>query len=210
LKVKELAGFRKPHKIPVSATAAARAFVARLAEDDVQRDLDRTVEAVREQFGYKRKEIDRGPAVLRTPDFEYAVTVDLDSDDPAIAVIRRDVSRLRDAAFVRSAVFATFGKRFDSLAFEFAEPLDVAAFVECLEDLTGSVASVTLSADGRSAEATVPGVHGRVVVERNALIVRGRGKDTGGLVDLLLAFLAAVGPVGDPSRALTPLPQREQ
>jgi hypothetical protein len=210
LKVKELAGFRKPHKIPVAATPAARAFVARLAADDVQRDLDRTAEAVRDQFGYKRKEIDRGPTVLRMPDFEYAVTVDLDGDDSAVAVIRRDVSRLRDAAFVRSTPFATFGKRFDSLVFEFAEPINVAAFADCLEDLPGSVATVTLSADGRSAEATVPGVPGRIVVERNALIVRGRGKDTGGLVDLLLAFLAAVGPVGDPSRALTPLPQREQ
>jgi hypothetical protein len=210
VKVKELAGFRKPHKIPVSATPAARAFVARLAADDVQRDLDRTVEAVRERFGYKRKEIDRGPTVLRTPDFEYAVIVDLDPDDPAVAVIRRDLSRLRDAAFVRSVAFATFGKRFDSLAFEFVEPLDVVAFVDCLEDQPGSVATVTLSADGRSAEATVPGVPGRIVVERNALTVRGRGKDAGGLLDLLLAFLATVGPVGDPSRALTPLPQQEQ
>jgi hypothetical protein len=206
VKVKELAGFRKPHKIPVSATPAARAFVARLAADDVQRDLDRTVEAVREQFGYKRKEIDRGPAVLRTPDFEYAVTVDLDPDDPAVAVIRRDVSRLRDAAFVRSTGFATFGKRFDALVFEFAEPLDVVAFVDCLEDPPGSVATVTLSADGRSAEVTVPGIPGRIVVARNELIVRGRGKDAAGLLDLLLAFLAAVGPVGDPARALVPSP----
>jgi hypothetical protein len=210
VKVKELSGFRKPHKIPVSATPAARAFVARLAADDVQRDLDRTVEAVREQFGYKRKEIDRGPAVLRTLDFEYIVTVDLDSDDPAVAVIRRDVSRLRDAAFVRSAVFAAFGKRFDSLVFEFTEPLDVVAFVDRLEDLPGSVATVTLSADVCSAEATVPGVPGRIVVERHALTVRGRGKDAAGLLDLLLAFLATVGPVGDPARALTPLPHREQ
>jgi hypothetical protein len=210
VRVKELAGFRKPHKIPVAATPAARAFVARLAADDVQRDLDRTVEAVREQFGYKRKEIDRGPTVLRTPDFEYAVTVDLDPDDPAVAVIRRDVSRLRDAAFVRSTAFSRFGKTFDALVFEFAELLDVLAFADCLEDMPASLVTVTLSADGRSCVATVPGVPGRIFVERNALIVRGRGKDTGGLVDLLLAFLAAVGPVGDPARALTPLPQREQ
>jgi len=199
VRVKELSGFRKSYKVPSAATPAARAFVARLAADDVARDLDRTVERVRELFGYKRKDLDREPDLVRTPDFEYGVTVDLDPDDPAVAVIRRDVGRIRDAAVVRSPPFVTFGRQFDALVFEFAEPIDVVAFVDCLEDMPRAVVTVTLSTDNRSAEATVPGVPGRIVVERNSLLVRGRGKDAGGLVDLLLAFLAVVGPVGDPT-----------
>jgi hypothetical protein len=123
-----------------------------------------------------------------------------------VAVIRRDVSRIRDAAVVRSPSFVAFGRQFDALVFEFAEPIDVGAFADCLEDMPSAVAALTVSADGRSAEATVPGVPGRIVVERTALTVRGRGKDAGGLVDLLLAFLAAVGPVGDTGRALVPSP----
>jgi hypothetical protein len=210
VRVKDLAGFRKTHNIPTTATPAARAFVGRLAKADVDAELDRTFDAVREQFGYKRKELDRGPGVLRTPDFEYAVAADLDPDDPSVAVIRRDAGRLRDAAFVRSPAFVAFGKRFDSLVFEFAEPLDVTAFMDCLEDLPRSVATLHPAPDGKSCEVTLPGVAGRIVIERNALTVRGRNSGTAGLVDILLKLLTVVGPLGDPTRALTRHLEREQ
>jgi hypothetical protein len=196
-KVKELAGFRKSHQVPATATPAARAFVARLAADDIRADLDRTYDAVREQFGYRRKDLDREPDLLRTPDFEYEVSVELDPHDPGVAVIRRDIGRLKDAAFVRSPAFVAFGKPFDSLVFEFAERLDVSGFVDGLEELPKSVATLQPSADGKSCEVTLPGVPGRILVERNSLTVRGRAGGTGGLLDLLLTFLAAVGPVGD-------------
>jgi hypothetical protein len=210
VRMKDLAGFRKSFTVPTAATPAARAFVARLAKDELESDLDRTYEAVREQFGYKRKELDRGPGVLRLPDFEYAVSVDLDPDDPSVAMIRRDATRFHDAAFVRSPEFSAFGKRFDSLVFEFAEPIDVTAFVDHLEDLPKSVAILHPSPDGKSCEVTLPGVAGRVVVERTALTVRGRSAGTAGLVDILLNLLAVVGPVGDPARALTRGADREQ
>lgn len=201
VKVKALAGFKKVHQAPVAATQAARSFVARLAAGEVREELDRAYEAVRSRFGYKRKEIDRGPDRLVTPDFEYAVSVDLHPDDPAVAVIRCDLCRFGDATLVRSEPFLAFIRPFDSLVFEFLDPLDVAAFVDRLEEMPKAVATLNLAADGRTCEATIPGIAGRIVVGRHSLTIHGR---SGGLLDLLLAFLSAVGPIGDRPALSTP------
>ena len=55
---KDLGGFRKSNAVPERVNDWARKFVARLAAPDVKADLDATYDAVRETFGYKRKDLD--------------------------------------------------------------------------------------------------------------------------------------------------------
>ena len=96
-----------------------------------------------------------------------------------------------------------FGKLFDQLVFEFAAPVDVAAFVDRLEDHPPKGVKVQVASDGRSCDVTLAGFAGRVTVDRHALTVRGRAGNSAGLLDQFLAFLRTFGPLGDPA-ALPP------
>src|SRR5205814_1710243 len=95
----------------------ATRYVNRAAGPDIKADLDNTFDAVREQFGYKRKDLDvsaerDGVGFIRTPDFEYTVTVNVNPDEPSEVVWRREVGRLtltREAVTIEGRAGATAG-----------------------------------------------------------------------------------------------------
>ncbi|QDU20437.1 caspase family protein [Urbifossiella limnaea] len=203
-KVKELAGFRKSHSLPDRANDWARKYVNRVAQPDIKADLDQTFDAVRETFGYKRKDLDAsaerdGLGFLRTPDFEYTVTVEVNPDDPTEVIWRRDLSRLADPGFVRSEGFTSvFGSRFDRLVFEFAAPVDVAEFVDRIEDAPPEGVKVHIASGADAAEVRLAGFAGRVTVSRTAVTIEGRPGAGASLLDQFLAFLRTFRGVGEP------------
>ncbi|MFO0825097.1 MAG: caspase family protein [Gemmataceae bacterium] len=71
-KIKDLQGYRKTHSLPERANEWARKYVNRVAVADIKADLDNTFDMVREQFGFKRKDLDvsaerDGMGYIRTP-----------------------------------------------------------------------------------------------------------------------------------------------
>lgn len=208
-RVKDLAGFRKTHSLPERANEWARKFVARIAAADIKADLDNTFDAVREQFEYKRKDLDvsaerDGFGFLRTPDFEYTVSVSVNPDEPTDVVWTREVGRLADPSFVRGPGFtAVFGGMFDQLVFEFAEPVDVADFVDRIEDAPPEGVKVGVASDAGACEVTLAGFAGRITVTRHAATIAGRTGSSAGLLDQFLTFLKKFGGLGEP-KALPP------
>jgi hypothetical protein len=203
-RVKDLSGFRKTYRLPDHAGPSARKFVAKCSAADLRADLDAVFESAREHLGYKRKDIDTavsadGFGSLRTPDFEYTVTMTLDAADPTQVVWRREIGQFADVGFVRGSGFeAVFGRTFDRLAFEFASPVDVGELVDRLEDRPPDGVRVSVESDGSACEVTLAGFGGSVRVERGELTVRGRCGDSAGLLDQFLAFVNRVGPLGEP------------
>jgi hypothetical protein len=203
-RVKDLTGFRKTFRLPDHAGPSARKFVAKCATDDLRADLDAVFEAVREHLRYKRKDVETtlgtaGVGSLRTPDFEYTVSINLDPHDPTQVVWQREVGQFNDLGVVRGEAFAAaFGRLFDQLTFEFAVPVDVGELVDRLEDHPAAGVTVSASSDGAACEVTLAGFAGAVRVERDALTVRGRTGDAAGLLDQFLAFVNKVGPLGEP------------
>ena len=166
-RVKDLAGYRKSHTLPERANDWARKFVNRIAGPDIKADLDNTFDMVRETFGYKRKDLDvsaerDGLGFIRTPDFEYTVTVMVNPDEPEDVIWRREVGRLSGPEFVRSEGFRNvFGTMFNKLVFEFAAPVDVAEFVDRIEDAPPEGAKVSVASDsGRGGDRRAGGVWG--------------------------------------------------
>jgi len=208
-KIKDFAGFRKSHSLPERANEWARKFVNRIAQPDIKADLDETFDAIREQFAYKRKDLDvsaerDGVGFIRTPDFEFTVTVEVNPAEPTEAIWRREVSRLADPEFVRSEAFlAVFGSSFDQLVFEFAEPLDVAEFVDRIEDHPPEGVKVNVASGSDAAEVKLAGYTGRVRVSREAVIIEGRSAATAGLLDQFLVFLRKFRGIGEPKALLT-------
>jgi hypothetical protein len=203
-RVKDLTDFRKGFQMPDNASPSSRKFIARLASSDVKTDVDAMFEQIREAFGYKRKDMDvthgnDGIGQIRTPDFEYTVTAVLDSADPSKVKWTRELGRLVDVGFVRSAGFDTvFGKLFDQFFFAFAQPLDLESLIDRLEDTTIAGMKLHGASDGESCEITLAGFTGRLTVNRFSLVVRGRSGNSAGLLDLFLTFLTHVGPLGEP------------
>jgi hypothetical protein len=206
--VKDLAGYRKTHTLPERANDWARKYVNRVAAADIKGDLDTTFDMVRETFGYKRKDLDvsaerDGLGFIRTPDFEYTVTVGVNPADPAAVVWRREVGRLSGPEFVRSRGFRdVFGTTFDQLVFEFAAPVDVAEFVDRIEDAPPEGVKVHVASDSGAAVVALAGFAGRVSVTRDAVTIEGPPGNPAGLLEQFLTFLRKFGPLGEP-KALT-------
>jgi hypothetical protein len=203
-KIKDLSGYRKTHSLPDRANEWARKYVARVAAADVKADLDNTFDMVREQFGYKRKDLDvsaerDGMGYIRTPDFEYTVSLIVNPDEPSEVIWRREVGRLSGPDFVRSEGFqAVFGSMFDRLVFEFALPVDVADFVDRIEDSPPEGVKVSVASDANQAEVVLAGFAGKVLVTPESVIIQGHRGGSANLLDQFLAFLRKFSGIGEP------------
>ena len=202
--VRELTEFRKSFSLPTKAGSSSRKFFQRLATADIRSELDRVTELCRERFGYRRKDLtvaagQDGTGSLRTPDFEFAIAVDLDPSDPTRLVWRRELGRFSDLGFARSTDFgAGFGPAFDQLVFELVRPLNVGEFVDRLEDSPLPGSKLTLGSDATTCEISLRGFAGTITINRTTVVVRGRTSQAAGLFDLLLEFLTRFGPLGEP------------
>ena len=202
--VKSLGGYRKSNPIPDRANEWARKYVNRVAGPDIKADLDNTFEMVREAFGYKRKDLDvsaerDGLGFIRTPDFEYTVTVSVNPDDPSEVIWRREVGRMSGPEFVRSEGFRdVFGATFNKLVFEFATPVDVADFVDRIEDAPPEGVKVTVASDSGAAVVALAGFAGRVSVTRDAVTIEGQSGNPSSLLEQFMVFLRKFGALGEP------------
>jgi hypothetical protein len=208
-RVKDLSGYRKSHTVPERANDWARKYVNRVAAGDIKADLDNTFDMVREEFGYKRKDLDvsaerDGMGFIRTPDFEYTVTVSVDPDEPESVIWRREVGRLSGPEFVRSEAFRNvFGTTFNKLVFEFSSAIDVAEFVDRIEDAPPEGVKVSVASDSGAAVVALAGFAGKVSVTRDAVVIEGPAGNPGSLLTQFLAFLTKFGGLGEPL-ALSP------
>jgi len=208
--VRELAGYRKSHTLPERANDWARKYVNRVAAADIKADLDATFDMVREEFGYKRKDLDvsaerDGVGFIRTPDFEYTVTVEVNPDDTTGVIWRRELGRMSGPEFVRSEGFRNvFGARFDQLVFEFGAAVDVAEFVDRIEDAPPEGVKVSVASDSGAAVVALAGFAGRVSVTRDAVVIAGQTGNPASLLEQFLAFLRKFGALGEPKALAAP------
>jgi hypothetical protein len=199
-KVKDLSGFQKSFKLPEAATPSAQKWIYRLATDDLKAEVEETYNALREQLGFKRKDLEstigaEGIGFVRTPSFDFSVSVSLDSDDPSSVIWRREVSQVSDADILRSEGFRqVFGGRLETLQFDFEKPIDVDELVDRIEDDPPPGVNVRVASDGSTCDVTVRGFAGRVHVERSSLRVEGPpGLTPESLVEQFFAFQRQFG-----------------
>jgi hypothetical protein len=194
MKVKALAGYRKFHRLPDWVNPGSRKFVADLAADDVKSDVDNTYSAVREQIGYKRRDVegsaDRGSGFVRTPDFEYSVSVDLVDDDPSTVLWRREVAGIRNPEVVLGKPFQhVFGEVFDTLVFEFTRSFDLETWVDHIEDTMPAGVKLRTASDCSRCDVSVAGFTGIIRLFRDRVEIQGRKTPSSkGLVEAFLHF----------------------
>ncbi len=139
-RVRDLSGFRKSHRVPDEDSERARAFVQRIATDDIGRDLDHWFADFRRQLGLKRAQLevsepDHGSGTITTPSFQYQVSVGFCENDPSTLLWRRCVSNFTTAEPMLADDFsATFGTTFDTIEFVPPDPIDVESFIDWIEE----------------------------------------------------------------------------
>lgn len=199
-RVKNLTGFQKSFKVPEAATPSARKWTYRMAADDLLAQVEETYNALREHLGFKRKDLEStvgsdGLGFIRTPTFDFTVSVSLDPDDPTSVVWRREVSQVTDPDVLRADGFRhVFGNALDTLQFDFERPIDVEALVDRIEDDPPPGVKVRVASDASACDVTVQGFAGRIHVERASLRVEGPpGLSPDSLVEQFFAFQRQFG-----------------
>ena len=141
LPVKALGGFRKgTHSVPTDHFASSRAWVGRLAEPDLAQELEATVPRLRENLGYKRRDVRTdgpaaGAASVLTPDFAFHLTATQHPERPGVAVLRRTLSEVHTPEALNKPGFAAaFPAGFNALTCPFETPADIATLIDALED----------------------------------------------------------------------------
>lgn len=178
--VKSLRGFLKAHKVPSEVSERTKTFVERIAAQDISDDLDQRFEEFREHFRFKRIDLRvadpaNGSGGIITPWFEYRMTVTHAPDDAHEAVLRRQVSDFQDPESLLSAQFAAvFGRLFDTVEFEPAEPIQVDEVIDRFEASEESEIEIDYDRATTWCELTAERLPGRFIIrsDRVALITR--------------------------------------
>ncbi|MCE9530409.1 MAG: hypothetical protein K8T89_04650 [Planctomycetes bacterium] len=194
-KLKELRGYQKGHNVPEGNSPYARKFVAKIAAEDMQADLDRMFQILRETFNFKRKQIessiDESSGVIRTPRFHYSVQVLPDPSDSSHILWRRELTALSDPLAIREPEFqSVFGNMFTMLVFEFAVPIAIEKLIDQLEEEDRPGLKLKYTGDLSHCEITVKGFAGSIRIDQKSLLIEGQATSTAAsLFDMFLAFL---------------------
>lgn len=177
--IRNLRGFGKGHETPTRVNASANKFVARLASEEIKADLDAMFQAVRDAFGFKRKELEAshegGAGYLRTPRFEYRVSVEQDPNDPAGIIWHREIAALKHLGLIGEPEFRTaFGSIFDILVMEFRKTIDVPRLIDRVEAGERKGVKVHCPSDAAWCEIAIGGFRGAIRIEPNAVRIEGR------------------------------------
>src|SRR5262249_44723146 len=145
-----------------------------------------------------------GLGFIRTPDFEYTVSLSVNPDEPTEVIWRREVGRLSSPEFVGSPGFqAIFGSMFDRLVFEFVQPVGVGEFVDRIEGAPAEGVRLGVTSDANAAEIALAGFEGRITVTPAAVTIQGRAGNSASLLQQFLAFLRKFSGLGE-AKALPP------
>lgn len=139
-RIKDLRGFRKGHQIPAECNEHTKSFVARIAAEELSEDLDLRFAEFRRSLGFKRVDMnvsdpDGGIGTIVTPWFDYQIIACQAEDDPAELIWRRQLTEFRKPEMIREPQVSTaFGNLFDTVELLPPAGIDVAEFIDQVED----------------------------------------------------------------------------
>ncbi len=140
LPVRRLSGFSKGHFVPDRVTVATESFVSKIAEKDVEAEIEQVNQRLKDAFKFKRRDIaasvNGGSGSIVTPFFDYEVTVTLNPDAPSEALFRRQIINIREPDQVFCDDFDdVFKGKFDRLEFGTGQPLNLEKIIDQIEGL---------------------------------------------------------------------------
>lgn len=146
--IKRLAGFKKGHRIPDLTSSRDAAFLAEVSADQMDADLVETFAALRDVYGFKRREIsvtgpEEGFGAISTPCFNYEIAIAQIPNQPSHYCLRRAITRIQEPVRVLSAEFeAVFSNRFRTIEILAESNFDLEAIIDRIEEVDSNWVSV--------------------------------------------------------------------
>ncbi|WDI42602.1 caspase family protein [Bremerella sp. P1] len=171
MRVQDLAGFQRgKHSKPARADSLAEKFIAKIAQEEIDADINHVFQSLRQQFKFKRADMNvsnqgDGTATIITPYFNYSITVHLAAEDPSKVIWLRMVDAIKEPEKLFSDRFAAiFADVFDTVTFEPAEPIDLPQLIDRLEDLEDDRLIVDYDPGVTFCSLSIDGIDGQITV----------------------------------------------
>lgn len=192
--VRNLAGFRKHHRLPERGSVISDEFLASIAKDDLHNDLDETFSKLKSEFGFKRRQLKAADPVenfgeILTPGFTYEVSVATIEGESRDVMWRRAISRIEDAESVSCPEFErTFGRQFNTLEFPMNRAISVEDVIDEVEDCEDEMVKVDYEKDASWCRIEFRGKRESIFVESDRIRVSSTGDvSPSELIDTLLS-----------------------
>jgi hypothetical protein len=182
--VSELSGFDKArnHKPPTHVSRTTQGWVARLAHGDLEIEMGKYFQKIRDAKVYKRKELQYDPptdggAAIRTPDFAFSITYSQSEEDPSEYEVVQELTRLDNPDLLDEEWFnELFRRTFDEAVIEFSGQLNVEDFIDAAEDMEDF--EVEYDPEATYCTITFKGFYGTITVTAESLKYEFRRAET--------------------------------
>ena len=122
----------------------------------------------------------------------------IDETTPYRATCLYSIGKIASLELIHSSPFrAVFGSQFDQLVFEFTTPVDVADWVDRIEEQALPGVTVSIASDSSTATIALAGFQGKVSLTRDAVTIDGRTGDPASLLEQFLVFLRKCRSIGE-------------
>jgi hypothetical protein len=173
VKISSLSGFSKQrgHRVPDSVNSATERFVENISKREIEDEVNEVFERIRGSMKYKRRDLTAAAGRILTPDFEFVVECRQDSDDPAMAVVTRQLINMSPAIVPDDSFNDVFDDSFNELTFEFAKGVNVQDLIDQIEDLELDKIDLDYPADCSHCDISIEGSPIQVRVRAGSLTV---------------------------------------
>lgn len=182
--VRSLSGFRKFHRVPDQINDTTRSFVQSVGTDDLSKKTTDLYEKLKDDFHYRRREIDMneddGRISILTPDFTVNIDLDIDEEDPTQYVISMEVAEIRNVSAIETDSFASvFDDCFDRIVIAFTPSVPVKDIIDSIEQLDDPDSiSVQYPVDAMKCTVQIEGFPAKLYFDFRSLTVKLERKAT--------------------------------
>ncbi len=196
-RVNSLSGFNKrQHRIPEDESERSNAFIAKIAQRELEEDLDLVFGKLRRALGMKRAELvssdpENGIGQIATTLFDYQNTVQIDSDDLSQVVLRRQISNLKTIDVVDSGgLDEVFSNTFESVELISRHAIDLEELIDRLEELDDKDMVIDYDRQATWCKLSFEGLEGHMVFRSECVSLHKPQTES---PSRLIGFLAAMG-----------------
>lgn len=178
VRVRNLPGFRRGnHTVPTQNNTAADTFLAKIAKEEIDENINEVFRNLRDVFRFKRTAMNvsnhgDGTATIITPYFNYSIAVHLDEDDPSMAIWLRTVDAIKEPDQIFSEQFAhLFDEVFNTVVFDMPQRVELTELIDRIEDLEDDRITIDYDPEVTFCSLSIAGIAGKITVTPSQLSI---------------------------------------
>lgn len=172
--VKRLSGFEKGHTTPQRVDDYHNAWIAKIADAELQQDLNAMTSLLRKELKYKRKDLVAGlegnTACIDTPAFTYHLSVQLDPESPAHVHWARAITKITKTDIILNPSFSNLlGDYYQQTQFHTPSPVSIETLIDTLEE---NDVELEYPHDAATCTLPVPEIQGHILLHPNGFTIQ--------------------------------------